>query len=99
LIFYEYPDFSLTLFETFLMKTADLKHRILTKIESLDKKGLEEAYGVLINFFNSRNVDSEWSDLSKKQQEGILLAAKQLDEGKGIAHKKVMKKCRHKHNG
>ncbi len=81
------------------MKAAELKHKVLTEIKSLDKKGLEEAYGVLINFFNSRNDYSEWSNLSKKQRGGILLAVKQLDEGKGIPHKKVMKKYRKRYNG
>lgn len=81
------------------MSTSELKHKILSEIKALDKKGLEEAYGVLINFFNSRNGYSEWNNLSKKQRESILLAAKQLDEGKGIPHKKVMKKYRKRYNG
>jgi len=80
------------------MSAAELKLKIFRQLDSLDEKTLEEAYGILLNFFNSADDYSQWNKLSKKQQEGIRDALNQLDRGKGIPHKKVIGRLRKKYN-
>ncbi len=80
------------------MNSAELKLKIFRQLDLLDEKKLEEAYGVLLNYFNKQDNSDEWNKLSKKQQEGIREALVQLDNGKGIPHKKVMSKLRKKYN-
>ena len=72
------------------MNASEIKIDLFRKLDSLKGKRLEEAYGMLLNFINSKNEIDEWQDLSKEQQEEILLGVEQLDKGEGRSHKVVM---------
>ena len=79
------------------MSNAELKLKIFRELDALDEKSLEQAYKMLLQFFEKENT-FDWNKLSRKQQEGIQQGIKQLDAGKGIAHRKVMSGLRKKYN-
>jgi hypothetical protein len=79
------------------MTSSDLKLRIFRQIDSLEKNRLEEFYGVLLNFLNEKKDLSDWEKLTDAQRQGIFDAMAEIDEGKGIAHEKVMTKVRKKY--
>ena len=67
------------------MKTSEeLKNKIINQIDSLDDSILEEFYGLLTNFINSRKDINDWDLLSESQKQGIINAISEIDEGKGI---------------
>ena len=72
------------------MNASEIKIDLFRKLDSLQGPRLDEAYGMLLNFINSKNEIDEWQDLSKEQQEEILLGVEQLDKGEGRSHKDVM---------
>lgn len=78
------------------MNTAEMKIDLFRKLDSLKGNRLEEAYGVLLNFINSRNEIDEWQNLSSEQQNAIQLGIEQLDRGEGRKHKNVMSDFRNK---
>jgi hypothetical protein len=80
------------------MTVAELKLKIFRQIDSLEKSRLEEFYGVFQNFINGQKDVSDWDKLTKEQQEGILDAMKEIEEGKGISHKLVMANIRKKYS-
>ena len=81
------------------MKASDeLKHKIINQIDSLDDNILEEFYGLLTNFINSKRAINDWDILSEIQKQGIINAISEIDEGKGIPHKQVMSKIRQKYS-
>jgi predicted transcriptional regulator len=52
---------------------------------------------ISIQDLSEEEVDEEaWNSLTKKQQEGIFKAMKEIKEGKGIPHEEVMAKFRRK---
>ena len=79
-----------------VMTTSDLKLKIFRQIDSLEKKRLEELYGVLENFVNSKKDVNDWSALSEEQKQGIFDAIKEIDEGKGISNEKVLAMIKNK---
>lgn len=76
------------------MTTAEIKLDLFRKLNSLKGTRLEEAYGVLINFINSKNENPEWDLLPPIQQEAILKGINQLNNGEGKEHKNVMNTIR-----
>ena len=72
------------------MNTAEIKIELFRKLDSLKENRLEEAYGVLLNFINSRNEIDEWQNLSLEQQNAIQLGIDKLNKGEGRQHKDVM---------
>lgn len=80
------------------MNIAELKLKFFRQIDGLDKAKLEEAYGVLLNYINSKDDLDEWSNLTAEQQKGIIDSVEQLENNQGIFHNKVMKKYKNKHN-
>jgi hypothetical protein len=81
------------------MNTAELKIKIFSQIDSLDSNKMEEFYGVLLNFINSKKEANEWLELTDQQREGVDAAIEELDSGKGISHQEVIKKLREKPAG
>lgn len=79
------------------MNASDLKLEIFRQIDSLDKDRLEEIYGVLVNFLQSKNDLEDWEKLTKEQQQGITNAIEEIDNDKGIAHQSVMDHIRKKY--
>jgi len=80
------------------MNIAELKLKFFRQIDGLDKDNLEEAYGVLLNYINSKDDLDEWSKLTAEQQKGIVDGIEQLENNQGIAHDEVMKKYKNKYN-
>jgi hypothetical protein len=72
------------------MNAAEIKIDLFRKLDSLKGKRLEEAYGMLINFINSRDEIDEWQNLTAEQQSAIRLGIKQLDEGEGRRHNDIL---------
>ena len=80
------------------MNIAELKLKFFRQIDGLDKDKLEEAYGVLLNYINSKDDLDEWSNLTIEQQKGIIDSIEQLEDNQGISHKSVMNKYKNKYN-
>lgn len=80
------------------MNLAELKLKLFRQIDNLDKKKVEEAYGVLLNFINSKDDLDEWNKLTIEQQKGIIDSIEQLENNQGISHNKVLKKYKEKYN-
>ena len=76
------------------MNTAEIKMDLFRKIDALKEKNLQEAYGLLLNLINKEKSIDEWDNLTKQQQEALILGVRQLDNGEGIAHNMVMQTAR-----
>jgi len=74
------------------MTVSELKLKLFRQIDALEKGKLEEIYGVLINYINGQKDTSEWDKLSEYQRSGILDAIDEIDDGKGIPNKVILKK-------
>jgi hypothetical protein len=74
------------------MTVSELKLKLFRQIDALEKGKLEEIYGVLINYINGQKDISEWDKLSEYQRSGILDAIDEIDDGKGIPNKVILKK-------
>lgn len=79
------------------MSSAEIKLKLFRKLDTLDKSKLEEAYGILMNFFNQDNDETEWTNFSKQQQQGIIDAANEMDKTNGLDHQSVIDKYKQKH--
>ncbi len=80
------------------MNIAELKLKFFRQIDGLDKDKLEEAYGVLLNYINSKDDLDEWSNLTAEQQKGIIDSIEQLENNQGTSHNDVIKKYKNKYN-
>ncbi len=79
------------------MNVAELKIEIHRRVDALDATKLEEFYGVMLNYFNSKNDAGDWIGVSQEEQKGIQAAIDELDAGKGIPHAEVMRSFRKKY--
>lgn len=79
------------------MDLAELKLKIFRQVDSLDQPKLEEFYGMMLNFLNSKNESEEWTFLSDEQREGIEDAIAEIKEGKGIPHETLVAEFRQKY--
>jgi len=73
-----------------IMDTSELKLKIFREVDSLEKSKLEELYGVLVNFLNSKNKPDDWDLLPEEQKSGIHEAIAEIEEGEGIPHESVV---------
>lgn len=78
------------------MNAAELKIDLFRKLDSLKGNRLEEAYGVLLNYINSKNDINDWDDLTREQQAAIYEGIEQLDKGEGRKHNVVISDFRNK---
>jgi hypothetical protein len=79
------------------MKTAELKSEILRQVDAFDASKLEEFYGVMLNFVNSKHESDEWIGVSDLEKEGIVAAINELESGYGKSHTEVIGKLRKKY--
>ncbi|MBP8959440.1 MAG: hypothetical protein KBG40_03340 [Bacteroidales bacterium] len=79
-------------------KISDLKLRIFRQIDSLDKRKIEEFYGLLLNYINGQKDISDWDRLSVNQKKGIFDAMDQIESRKEIPNKTVIDKFRKKYS-
>jgi hypothetical protein len=80
------------------MNIAELKIKIFRQVDSLDSNKLEEFYGLMLNYFNSKKDIDEWIGVTEDEKLGIEAAIKELDSGKGIPHTQVMHNLRKKYS-
>ncbi len=80
------------------MNIAELKLKFFRQIDSLDNEKVEEAYGVLLNFINSKDDLDEWSNLTAEQQKGIIDSIEQLENNQGSPHNEIIRKYKNKYN-
>lgn len=87
--------FDSTIYST--MNIAELKLDLFRKIDFLDKSKLEEAYGVLLNFLNSKNDSEAWDKLTETQKNAIVFGLDELDSGLSRKNEDVLKVYRNKY--
>ena len=75
-----------------------LKLKIFRLIDSLERKRLEELYGVLPNFLNEEKDVSDWERLTEEHKQGIFDAIEEIESGKGIPNESEMAKIRKKYS-
>ena len=80
------------------MTISDLKLKIFRQVDSLEKKRLEEVYGVLINYINEHKEISDWEKMTTEQRKGIIDAVEEIDNGRGIPNEKIMSTMRKKYS-
>ena len=80
------------------MSTAELKIKIFRQLDSFNASNLEEFYGLMLNYLNSKKEIDEWIGVNDNEKQGIEAAIKELDAGKGISHSQVMSKLRNKYS-
>lgn len=80
------------------MDASDLKIRIFRQIDTLDSAKLEEFYGIMLNFINSKHEVEEWIRIEDDEKQGLVAAIEQLDANKGINHSQVMNKFKKKYS-
>lgn len=78
------------------MSIADIKLKIFREIDSLEERELNEFYGILLNFINSKRDVNDWDSLSTELKNGIIEAINQIDTGKGVSHENVISKFKNK---
>ena len=78
------------------MSGAEIKIKIFRQIDSFDSDKLNEFYGMMLNFINSKKENDEWIGVTDIEKKGIESAIKELDSGKGITHEQVLSKIRKK---
>lgn len=80
------------------MNIAELKIKIFRQVDSFDTTKLEEFYGIMINYINSKRDIDEWIGVTDEEKQGIEDAIKELYAGKGTPHTQVMSNLRKKHS-
>ena len=80
------------------MNAADLKIKIFRQVDSLDNAKLEELYGVMLNFINSKKDSDEWIGVNVEEVKGIEAAITEFAEGKGIPNDQVISNLRKKYS-
>lgn len=76
----------------------DLKLKIFRQIDSLEKGRLEEIYGLLLNYLNSKKDITDWEKLSETQKKGLFDAIDEIESGKGKSNKAVLERFREKYS-
>lgn len=80
------------------MTVSDLKLKIFRQIDSLEKGRLEEIYGLLLNYLNSKKDITDWEKLSETQKKGLFDAIDEIESGKGKSNKAVLERFREKYS-
>jgi len=80
------------------MTVSDLKLKIFRQIDSLEKNRLEEFYGLMMNYINSKKDLSDWDKLSASQKQGLFDAIDEIQSGKGLSNKSVIDKFHKKYS-
>ena len=80
------------------MTVSDLKLKIFRQIDSLEKNRLEEFYGLMLNYLNSKKELSDWQKLSEEQKKGLFDAIDEIESGQGKSNKAVIDKFRKKYS-
>lgn len=79
------------------MDGTEIKIKMFKQIDSLDKKDLEQLYGMFLNFLNGKVSSNNWDDLSEEQKKGLETGIYELDSDQGIPNDVVMEELRKKY--
>ncbi|HYV93131.1 MAG TPA: hypothetical protein VE978_15255 [Chitinophagales bacterium] len=79
------------------MTGTKIRNRLQRKIDCLSTGQLNEVMGIIENYFQERELKSEWEKLPSPVKDDIDIGIKELDEGKGIPHPVAMKQIRAKY--
>lgn len=78
------------------MSTAELKQNIFNKLTSVTDESLLVEIEFLIDNAQ-KNESSNWKNLSKKQQNGLIDAINEMDHSDGISHETIIEKNKKKY--
>ena len=70
---------------------------IIDQISSLEKTKQQELFGVIRNFINQNKSVDNWDGFTELQQNSLLQAMEEINQGKGIDHTVVMEQFREKY--
>ena len=76
------------------MTTAQIKVRLEKQIGELSPASLKELYGMVVNFFNSKQSLDEWATMSNEEKSAIEEGLQQLNKGKRIPRQQAMNMLR-----
>jgi hypothetical protein len=79
------------------MDASELKLKIFRQIETLEKSKLQQVYDLILNLVKKEPTQSQWDDLSKSQQQGLLDAIEEMNTSEGIEHQSVIDKYKQKY--
>lgn len=80
------------------MNAAELKIKIFRQVDSMEPSKLEELYGVMLNYINSKRELDDLVGVNEDEIIGIKAAISELDLGKGISHEAVISKFKKKYS-
>jgi hypothetical protein len=80
-----------------VMSTAELKLKLIRKIDTLEKSKLEEVDGILFNLINQDNDLTDWNALSKTKQKGLIEAINEMNISEGSSHNSIIEKYKSKY--
>ena len=80
------------------MDASEIKINLFRKLDTLRGRRLEEAYGLLLNFINSKSEIDDWQNLTSEQKDAIQFGVEQLNNGQGRDHKAVMSDIRKRYS-
>ena len=80
------------------MDASEIKINLFRKLDTLRGQRLEEAYGLLLNFINSKSEIDDWQNLTSEQKDAIQFGVEQLNNGQGRDHKAVMSDIRKRYS-
>lgn len=80
------------------MSTIEIKKEIISKVESFNKKELEEFYGMLINFMNGNTDHDFWDTLTDDEKQAIDEGLEDIKNGKTATWEEVRKDIKNKYN-
>jgi hypothetical protein len=78
------------------MNSAEIKLELIRKIDTLERKQLNELTGVINNMIHGQYDTNDWELLSSDEKNGILDAMADLRKNGGIDHSVVMAKVRNR---
>jgi len=93
-----FNEYWLTLQKDMKMDASEIKINLFRKLDTLRGQRLEEAYGLLLNFINSKSEIDDWQNLTSEQKDAIQLGVEQLNNGQGRDHKTVMSDIRKRYS-
>lgn len=80
------------------MSTIEIKKEIISKVESFNKKELEEFYGMVINFMNGNTDHDFWDSLTDDEKKAIDEGLEDIKNGKTATWEEVRNDIKNKYN-
>ncbi|AMR31328.1 hypothetical protein A0256_07765 [Mucilaginibacter sp. PAMC 26640] len=79
------------------MEEIAMKADLFDKISHLEGEQLQQLYGLVLNYLNGQEDETDWDKLPEYQKERITESLKQADEGLGRPLDIVLKDLRQKY--